>query len=126
MKKTEFLEICRTKIGKDLTQEETSFLETIGEGIERAMSCDAEVRKTEIERAMTEVVGKFEDGKSVADVLRELSLKIESIEEKSKSSLTANDKYCLRKNLKRKRRNSTRNERRYKFLLSFMQNVMRH
>ena len=103
MKKTEFLEICRAKIGKDLTQEETSFLETIGEGIERAMSGDAEVRKAEIERAMTEVVGKFEDGKSVADVLRGLSLKIESIEEKSKGSLTENDKYCLRKKLEEKK-----------------------
>lgn len=98
MKQSDFLKICREKIGKELSAEETKFLETIGEGIERAFEGDPEARRAEIERSMAEVIGKFDEGKTVADILRGLSQKVESIEQKQ-TSFSPDEKYCLRKKL---------------------------
>jgi len=95
MKKEDFLKIVRSKSTKDLTEQEVSFLGSMGEAIEQAFQADTVTRKKEIED-LTAMLGTFDGGKSAADVIRALAGKIDEVEAKTKRNLSENDKFKLR------------------------------
>lgn len=95
MKKEDFLKIVRSKSQKDLTEQEVSFLGSMGEAIEQAFQADTVTRKKELED-LTAMLGTFEGGKSAADVIRALAGKIDDVEAKTKRNLSEDDKYKLR------------------------------
>jgi len=95
MKKEDFLKIVRSKSTKELTEQELSFLGSMGDAIEQAFQADNVTRKKEIED-LTGMLGTFEGGKSAADVIRALAQKIDEVEAKTKRNLSENDKFKLR------------------------------
>lgn len=95
MKKEDFLKIVRSKSTKDLSEQEVSFLSSIGEAVENAFQADTVTRKKEIED-LSAMMGTFEGGKSAADVIRALAAKVDEVEQKTKRNLTENDKFKLR------------------------------
>ena len=64
MKKEQFLEIVKRSVKKDLSNEELSFLGSIGEAVEGAFQADSVTRKKEIDD-LTIMLGTFEGGNIV-------------------------------------------------------------
>jgi hypothetical protein len=95
MKKEDFLKIVRSKSTKDLTEQELSFLGSIGEAVEGAFQADSVTRKKEIED-LTGMLGTFDNGESAAKVIRSLAAKVDEIEARAKRGFSNEEKYKLR------------------------------
>lgn len=102
MKKDDFLKIVRSKMTKDPTEQELTFLGSMGEAIEQAFQADSATRKKEID-TLTEMLGTFDEGKSVSAVIRSLAQKVDDMEAKTKRGLTNDDKFKLRAMLDEKK-----------------------
>lgn len=102
MKKEDFLKIVRSKSTKDLTEQEVSFLGSMGDAIEQAFQADTVTRKKEIED-LTAMLGTFEGGKSAAEIIRALAQKIDEVESRAKRNLSESDKFKLRQMLEDKK-----------------------
>lgn len=107
MKKDQFLDLVKRSAKKELNEQELSLLGSMGEAIEQAFQADSVTRKKDIEN-LTTMLGKFEDGETVAGVIRGLSSKIDELEEKAKRGLSASDKFKLRQKLEDKKDEITR------------------
>ena len=101
MKKENFLQIVRSKAKVALTPEEESMFGSIGEAIEQAFTADAVERNKQL-KAITDKLGSVEDGESLAGVIRTLGEKVDAVEAASKKTLSADDKYLLKRALKAK------------------------
>ena len=102
MKKEQFLDIVKRSMKKDPTQEELTFLGTIGEAIESAFQADTVTRKKELEDAVKQL-GTFEDGKTAADIIRTLAKSVDDLEKKTMRTLSTDDKFKLRSMLDEKK-----------------------
>ena len=102
MKKDQFLEIVKRSMKKDPTAEELSFLGTIGEALEQAFQADSVTRKKELEEAVKQL-GTFEEGKTVADIIRTMATDLDNLEKKVKRDFTAEDRFKLRAMLEEKK-----------------------
>ena len=102
MKKDEFLKIVRSKMTKDPTAEELTFLGSMGEAIERAFQADSETRKEEVNK-LTTMIGTFDEGEQVSSVIRSLAQKVDDLEAKTKRQFSSEDKYKLRELLEDKK-----------------------
>lgn len=102
MKKEDFLKIVRSKSQKDLTEQEVSFLGSMGEAIEQAFQADNVTRKKELED-LTAMLGTFENGESAAKVIRALAQKVDEVEAKAKRGFSNEEKYKLRSLLEGKK-----------------------
>lgn len=102
MKKEDFLKICRSKASKDFSPEEETFLGSIGEAIEKAFELSSVERSKKLAE-ITEKLGSFDEGQSVSAIVRGLSDKITTLEEKAKRGFSANDKFNLKKALEGKK-----------------------
>ncbi|WP_372934095.1 hypothetical protein [Mariniphaga sediminis] len=98
MKKEDFLKIVRSNSKKDLSEQEVSFLGSMGEAIEQAFQADSVTRKKDIEN-LTGMLGSFDEGETVSGVIRSLAQKVDEMEQKAKRGLSANDKFKLRQML---------------------------
>ena len=102
MKKEEFMKIVRSKAKAELSEQEAAMFESIGDGIERALQMEQAERNKEIEK-LTGMLGAMEDGKSLSDVIRTLATKIDAVEAQSKRSLSAGEKFQLKRALEAKK-----------------------
>ena len=102
MKKEEFMKIVRSKAKAELNEQEVAMFESIGDGIERALQMEQAERKAELEK-LTAMLGAVEDGKTMADVIRTLASKIDSVEAQSKRNLSAGEKFQLKRALEAKK-----------------------
>ena len=102
MKKEEFMKIVRSKAKAELSEQEVAMFESIGDGIERALQMEQAERSKEIEK-LTGMLGAMEDGKSLSDIIRTLATKIDAVEAQSKRSLSAGEKFHLRRALEAKK-----------------------
>lgn len=107
MKKDQFLDLVKRSAKKELNEQELSLLGSMGEALEQAFQADSVTRKKDIEN-LTTMLGTFEDGETVAGVIRGLSSKIDELEEKAKRGLSASDKFKLRQKLEDKKDEITR------------------
>lgn len=107
MKKHEFKEIARSKAKNPFTPEEEAFFDTIGEAVEQAFTQES-VERTKQLKEITDKLGIVEDGKSIAEVIRNLATTIDTLEAKSKRTLSDSDKYLLRQKLEEKKDEITR------------------
>lgn len=98
MKREDFLKIVRSKMQNDPTEQELSFLGSMGDAIEQAFQADSVTRKKEIDK-LTEMMGAFDEGSTIAGVIRSLATKVDDMEKKAKRGLSANDKFKLRQML---------------------------
>lgn len=103
MKKTEFMDVCRSMAKTPLTDEDSRFLEAIGSALEKGFEADVVERKKQVDEAIKNTLGVFEGSESVATIIRGLSTKIEEMEAKAKRSLTVSEKYNLKKLLESKK-----------------------
>jgi len=98
MKKDAFLNICRSKAKKDLTEEDLNFLGSIGEAVESAFTED----KTERDKKFLEIenkLGTLEEGKTFSGIVRDLATAFDALEAKSKRGFDSDEKYRLKKML---------------------------
>lgn len=102
MKKEEFMKIVRSKAKAELNEQEVAMFESIGDGIERALQMEQVERKAELDK-LTAMLGAVEDGKTMADVIRTLASKIDSVEAQSKRNLSAGEKFQLKRALEAKK-----------------------
>ena len=102
MKKEEFMKIVRSKAKAELSEQEAAMFESIGDGIERALQMEQAERNKEIEK-LTGMLGAMEDGKSLSDIIRTLATKIDAVEAQSKRSLSAGEKFQLKRALEAKK-----------------------
>ena len=102
MKKEEFMKIVRSKAKAELSEQEVAMFESIGDGIERALQMEQVERKAELDK-LTAMLGAVEDGKTMADVIRTLASKIDSVEAQSKRNLSAGEKFQLKRALEAKK-----------------------
>jgi len=102
MKKEDFLKIVRSKMTKEPTEQELSFLGSMGEAIEQAFQADSVTRKKELETIATQL-GSFEESETVAGVIRSLAAKVDDMEKKSQRSLSTDEKYRLKEKLMEKK-----------------------
>lgn len=102
MKKDAFMQICRSKAKEPLTAEQESFFAAIGEGLETAFKEDSVERNKKIEELM-EKIGTVDEGKSVLGIVRALAQRVDEVEANSKTKLSANDMYKLRRALESKK-----------------------
>ena len=102
MKKDQFLDVVKRSMKKDPTPEELSFLGTIGDAIEQAFQADSVTRTKELTEAVKQL-GTFEEGKTVADIIRTMATDLDNLEKKIKRDFTAEDKFKLRSMLDAKK-----------------------
>ena len=109
MKKEEFMKIVRSKAKAELNEQEVAMFGSIGEGFEnigddikRALQMEQVERKAELDK-LTAMLGSVEDGKTMADVIRTLASKIDSVEAQSKRNLSAGEKFQLKRALEAKK-----------------------
>ena len=102
MKKEEFMKIVRSKAKAELNEQEVAMFESIGDGIERALQMEQTERNAEMAK-LTAMLGAMEEGKPVAEVIRTLAQKIDAVEAQSKRSLSAGEKFQLKKALEAKK-----------------------
>lgn len=102
MKKEAFLQIVRSKAKTALSPEEEAMFGSIGEAVEQAFTADTVERKKQID-AITKQLGTFDEGESVATVIRNLATKVDAVEAASQRKLSNSDKYILRKALESKK-----------------------
>ena len=102
MKKEEFMKIVRSKAKVELSEQEVAMFESIGDGIERALQMEQTERNTEMAK-LTAMLGAMEEGKPVAEVIRTLAQKIDAVEAQSKRSLSAGEKFQLKRALEAKK-----------------------
>ena len=100
MKKDAFLQIVRSKAKAALSPEEEAMLGSIGEAVEQAFTADTVERKRQID-AITTQLGSFDEGESVATVIRNLATKVDAVEAASQRKLSNADKYILRSALEK-------------------------
>lgn len=100
MKKDAFLQIVRSKAKAALSPEEEAMFGSIGEAVEQAFTADTVERKKQIE-AITTQLGSFDEGESVATVIRNLATKVDAVEAASQRKLSNADKYILRSALEK-------------------------
>ena len=102
MKKEEFMKIVRSKAKAELGEQETAMFESIGDAIERALQMEQTERNNEMAK-LTGMLGAMEEGKTVADIIRTLATKLDAVEAQSKRSLSAGEKFQLRRALEAKK-----------------------
>ncbi len=102
MKKEDFLKIMRSNAKKELTTEEENYFGTIGQALEEAFNANTIERNQKISD-ITTLLGTFEEGKSVAEVVRALAAKVDTLEKKAQRGLSGDDKYKLREMLENKK-----------------------
>src|SRR5574344_2486741 len=102
MKKEDFMKIVRSKAKADLNEQEVAMFESIGDGIERALQMEQAERKAELDK-LTAMLGVVEEGKTMADVIRALAAKLDSVEAQSKRNLSAGEKFQLKRALEAKK-----------------------
>ena len=102
MKKEEFMKIVRSKAKVELSEQEVAMFESIGDGIERALQMEQVERKAELDK-LAGMLGVVEEGKSMADVIRTLASKLDSVEAQSKRNLSAGEKFQLKRALEAKK-----------------------
>jgi len=105
MEKEQFLDIVNRAAKKPLTPEELSFMGTIGEAVESAFQADSVTRTKELNDLAVKIDGKigtFEEGKTVADIVRTMATDLDNLEKKIKRDFTAEDKFKLRAMLEEK------------------------
>lgn len=102
MKKEQFLEIVKRSAKKDFSEQELSFLGSIGEAVENAFQADTVTRKKEIED-LTAIMGTFEAGKSASEIIRSLAQKVDEVEKRARRGFSNEDKYKLRTLLEEKK-----------------------
>lgn len=102
MKKEEFMKIVRSKAKAELGEQETAMFESIGDAIERALQMEQTERNNEMAK-LTGMLGAMEEGKTVADIIRTLATKLDAVEAQSKRSLSAGEKFQLKRALEAKK-----------------------
>lgn len=102
MKKEDFLKIVRANMKSDPTEQELSFLGSMGEAVEKAFQADGVTRKKEIDD-LNAMIGTFEGGKSAAEIIRSLAQKVDEVEKRAKRGFSADEKYKLRQMLEDKK-----------------------
>ena len=102
MKKEDFLKIMRSNAKKELTTEEENYFGTIGQALEEAFNANTIERNQKISD-ITTLLGTFEEGKSVAEVVRALAAKVDTLEKKAQRGLSGDDKYKHREKLENKK-----------------------
>lgn len=102
MKKEQFLEIVKRSAKKDLSEQELSFLGSMGEAVEQAFQADTVTRKKEIDD-LTTMLGTFENGESAAAVIRALAKKVDDVESRAKRGFSNDEKFKLKSMLEEKR-----------------------
>lgn len=100
--KEKFLEIVRSKAKATLTTEDEAFFGAIGDAVEQAFQNDAVERQKQID-SILEKLGTIEEGKSAAQIIRSLTEKVVTLEEKSKRNLSEGERNILRKKLEEKK-----------------------
>ena len=100
MKKEAFLQIVRSKAKAALSPEEEAMFGSIGEAVEQAFTADTVERKKQIDDITTQL-GSFDEGESVATVIRNLATKVDAVEAASQRKLSNSDKYILRSALEK-------------------------
>lgn len=103
MKKVDFLNVCRSKATKQLTAEDESFLGVVGEAIESAFALEQTERNKSLTTELEKVVGKFDEGETIAGVVRKLAQKVDEAEAKIKRSFTESEKNKIRRALEAKK-----------------------
>ncbi len=102
MKKEEFMKVVRSKAKESLTDNEVSFFEGIGEAVETAFTQETAERNKQL-TAITEKLGIVDEGKTIAEVIRNLATAVDTLEAKSKRSFTADERYKLKSLLEAKK-----------------------
>ena len=102
MKKENFLQIVRSKAKVALTPEEEAMFGSIGEAVEQAFTADTVERKKQID-AIVNQLGSFDEGETVASVVRAIAQKVDAVEAQSQRQMSVSDKYILRKALEAKK-----------------------
>ena len=101
MKKNEFLDVCRKHLTNP-TPDDEKFLGIIGEAVEQSWISDSVQRKKELEEAL-KPLGKFDDGQTVSEIVRNLATQIDTMEKKTLRNLSTSDKFNLKKKLEEKK-----------------------
>lgn len=107
MKRDQFVDLVKRSAKKELGEQELSFLGSMGEAIEQAFQEDSVTRKKEVDK-LTQMMGQFDEGETIAGVIRGLSGKIDEMEKKALRSLSTSDKFKLREKLEEKKEEISR------------------
>ena len=102
MKKEEFMKVVRSKAKETLTDNEVSFFEGIGEAVETAFTQETAERNKQL-TAITEKLGIVDEGKTIAEVIRNLATAVDTLEAKTKRSFTADERFKLKSMLESKK-----------------------
>lgn len=103
--KKKFMDICRAKAtaaNKALSDEDLSFLETIADGVESAVTADS-IQRNQQFKELSDRVGVIDEGKTFSEVIRGIGAKIDAIEAKSQRTISPDEKYQLKRMLTEKK-----------------------
>ena len=102
MKKEEFMKVVRSKAKESLTDNEVSFFEGIGEAVETAFTQETAERNKQL-KEVTDKLGIVDEGKTIAEVIRNLATAVDTLEAKTKRSFTADERFKLKSMLEAKK-----------------------
>ena len=102
MKKDDFMKIVRSKAKETLTEQEENFFGGIGEALEQAMTAETVERGKQL-KAITDKLGLVADGEDIATIVRNMATTIDTLEAKSKRSLSPDERFKLKSMLEEKR-----------------------
>ena len=102
MKKAEFMQIVRSKAKQTLTEQEENFFDSLGEAVETAFNQESVERNKQL-KEVTDKLGIVDEGKTIAEVIRNLATAVDTLEAKSKRSFTADERFKLKSLLEAKK-----------------------
>jgi len=102
MKKEDVMQIVRSKAKTTLTAEEEGIYVPIAEAIEQAFTAESVERGKQL-KAITDKLGLVADGEDLATVVRNMATAIDTLEAKSKRSLSPDERFKLKSMLEAKK-----------------------
>ena len=102
MKEEKIVEIVRSNAKAELNDNEVQFIKSVAKGVSAAIDEEKVERAKELEAISTKL-GSFEDGKSAESITRTLAAEIDAVKALSKRSLSAGEKFQLKRALEAKK-----------------------
>jgi len=99
------MEIVRNRAkvaGKELSDDDIAYMETVAEGVESAIQEETTQRNKQL-TDLANKVGVVTDGENIATIIRNLATSIDALEAKSKRTFSASEKFQLKRMLEDKK-----------------------